>query len=181
VNRNAAVFIDGGYLNKINKKPYKLDFMSLIKKLAAPLDLWRSYYYTCTPYMPPNSTVSDRERYDKAVSFYQRLRQIPRMEVRLGKLKMRGLNSTGEPIFVQKRVDLMLGLDMASVFASNKVDVIVLLAGDGDMFPAVEAAKNANVIVKLAHGERNSYDRELWEKADERIELDDAFFQSIAR
>ena len=72
----------------------------------------------------------------------------------------------------------MLGLDIASVCLSGKVELVILLSGDGDMLPAVKTAKDENIIVRLAHGSTDTYDRALWDEADERIELNEAFFQN---
>ena len=46
----AAVFIDGGYLNKINVRKYKLDYQKMIDSLLGGMELWRSYYYNCPLY-----------------------------------------------------------------------------------------------------------------------------------
>ena len=74
------------------------------------------------------------------------------MSVRLGKLKYRGEDKNNKPIFEQKQVDLMLGLDIVSVCLSGRVETVILLSGDGDMLPAVKTAKDENIIVRLAHG-----------------------------
>jgi uncharacterized LabA/DUF88 family protein len=97
--------------------------------------------------MPPNPDKADNERMSKAQKFYKSLNSIPRFCVRLGKLRFKGNDSvTGKRIFEQKRVDLMLGLDVASVTQVQPriVDTIILLTGDGDMLPAVDAARNSN-------------------------------------
>ena len=173
----AAVFIDGGYLNKINVRKYKLDYQKMIDSLLGGMELWRSYYYNCPPYRSSSPSEEDKERYNRTMSFYNRLQKISRMTVRLGKLKFRGDDKVGGPIFEQKQVDLMLGLDIASVCLSGKVELVILLSGDGDMLPAVKTAKDENIIVRLAHGASDTYDQALWDEADERIALNEVFFQ----
>ena len=68
--------------------------------------------------------------------------------------------------------------------------MIVLVTGDGDLLPAVKAAKDAGVIVKLVHGCDvqdpqhgliHRYDRSLWQEADERQAVGDSFFQQFLR
>lgn len=54
---------------------------------------------------------------------------------------------------------------------------MILLSGDGDMLPAVKTAKDENIIVRLAHGASDTYDQALWDEADERIALNEVFFQ----
>lgn len=174
-----AVFIDGGYLRKINS--LKIDLEKLTSSMIGSNILHRAYYYDCLPYMPANPSGEDRKRYAKAMKFHQKLNSFSRFCVREGKLRLKGFDKNNQPLFEQKRVDLMLGLDIASVAKSQSriVDQIYLLAGDGDMLPAVLAAKEAQVIVCLAHGDKNTYDQELWDQSDERIHLDQAFFSSI--
>ncbi|MDR1916611.1 MAG: NYN domain-containing protein [Synergistaceae bacterium] len=131
--------------------------------------------------MPPNPSVADNERLARATQFHQRLKNIPRFDIRLGKLRLKGNDSNNQPIFEQKRVDLMLGLDIAYVIRTvpRVVDSIIMLTGDGDMLPAMMAAKEAQVIVCLAHGDKRTYDQELWDCADERLLLDPGFFKNI--
>ena len=51
----AAVFIDGGYLNKINTEKFKLDYQRLLScLLGSSMELWRAYYYNCLPYRSSN-------------------------------------------------------------------------------------------------------------------------------
>ena len=68
-------------------------------------------------------------------------------------------------------------LDIASVCLSGKVETVILLSGDGDMLPAVKTAKDENIIVQLAHGLPDTYDQALWDEADERVALNEVFFQ----
>ena len=174
-----AVFIDAGYLRKINT--VRIDFGKLIKTMIGTKELHRAYYYDCPPFVPNNPSEADKERFSKTVHFHQRLRSIPRFEVRLGKLRLKGYDSQSQPIFEQKRVDLLFGLDIASVtrITPRVVDSIFMLTGDGDMLPAMLAAKEAQVIVHLAHGVKPTYDQELWDSADERLLLDADFFKGV--
>ena len=175
----AAVFIDAGYLRKINAA--KVDFGKLVRAIIGARDLHRAYYYDCPPFMPSNPSEADKERLSKATQFHQRLKSIARFEIRLGKLRLKGYDSQNQPIFEQKRVDLLLGLDIASVIRTTPrvVDSIFMLTGDGDMLPAMLAAKEAQVIVHLAHGAKPTYDQELWDSADERLLLSTDFFKNV--
>ena len=174
-----AVFIDAGYLRKINTT--RIDFEKLIKAMIGTKELHRAYYYDCQPFAPNNPSEADKERLSKAMQFHQRLKNISRFDVRLGKLRLKGYDSQNQPIFEQKRVDLLLGLDIASVIRTTPrvVDSIFMLTGDGDMIPAMLAAKEAQIIVYLAHGGKPTYDQELWNYADERLLLDADFFKNV--
>lgn len=142
-----AILIDGGYLSKIG--PKGIDFEKFIDILRNSKPLHRVYYYNCLPYQPPSPSKEDRERISKAMKFYEYLRRIPRLCVRQGKLKYRGNDNNGNPIFEQKRVDLMIGLDVASLIRTQPrvIDAIIVVTGDGDMLPALIAAREAEVIV----------------------------------
>ena len=119
--------------------------------------------------------MSGYQRFMSAVSY------IPRFEVREGRLQYRGQKPDGSPDFVQKRVDLLLGLDVALLSAKQQITHMALLAGDGDFHPAVAAAKQEGISFWLFHGPRGTYSRELWQAADERIEFDATFMDTVRR
>ena len=107
--------------------------------------------------MPPVSKrirllQKNKERYDKKYRFIDALNYVPRFQVRLGQLAKIGVDQNGEPIFQQKRVDLMLGVDMALLAGKGKITHTALFAGDSDTIAAVEAVKQEGVIVTLWHG-----------------------------
>ena len=86
----------------------------------------------------------------------------------------RGKDENGEKIFVQKRVDTMVGVDMALLAGKGKITRLVLFSGDSDLMPAIEAVKSEGVIVTLWHGsfsENTSPSQELYDLCDERILL----------
>ena len=107
--------------------------------------------------------------------------------MREGRLRHDGFRADGHPIFTQKRVDLLLGLDAALLAGRRLVTHIALVAGDGDFVPAAEAVKGEGVSVWLFHGPRygsdgrSTYAYDLWLAADERHEMDEAFLRNIAR
>ena len=116
----------------------------------------------------------ERKRFASRHRFFTAHSHIPRFEVRLGRLAFRGVNKDGKKIFQQKRVDLMLGVDMALLAGKPHVSTMVLLSGDSDFTPAVEAVKREGMLTTLWHGSdtggaRPSY--ELRQACDERREL----------
>ena len=187
-----AVFIDGGYIDAISRQHFgglRVDYQKLSTEIrrtieersSGPLEHLRTYYYTCPPYQDDPPTEEDRRR----LSGYQRFRDavgyLPRFELREGRLQKTGDDADGRPIFQQKRVDLLLGLDIALLSAKQQITHVALLAGDGDFHPALRVAKQEGVSFWLLHGPRGSYSRELWHEADERVELDAAFMSSVRR
>lgn len=194
-----ATFIDAGYLDSLLRTEFggaQVDYGLLSKQVAQvvgaatsePLDLLRTFYYSCPPYQSDPPTEEESNRYGAFRKFSAALGYLPRFEVRLGRLQFQGLRGDGSPIFVQKQVDLLLGLDIASLSAKRQITHVALLAGDGDFVPAVKVAKEEGVSVWLFHGPavsrengRPTYSRELWQAADDRIEIDSAFVHSVSR
>ena len=103
---------------------------------------------------------------------------LPRFEVRLGRLQRRE-DSQGRPLYQQKRVDILLGVDMVQLAARGHIREAVLVAGDSDFIPAVTAAKSEGVIVSLFHGKDCHGD--LRREVDERRRFDQSFIDSVAR
>jgi len=186
-----AVFVDGGYISRIARDVFNVnpDYGKLSQAItkeingqsAEPVDLLRTLYYDCLPYQSPKPTPSESERFGKARKFYDALGRLSRFEVRLGRLAYHGNDAQGRPIFQQKRVDLLLGLDFALLAGKHQIGHAAIVSGDADLIPAVEVAKQEGVCVWLFHGPAGSYARELWEVVDERFELTQAFMTSCAR
>ena len=191
-----AIFLDGGYVSSIMRSAnVRADFAKLSTEISAeidrrttePVELLRTNYYDCLPYQGPQPSKEEAERYGKAQQFHSVLNRLPRFEVRLGRLEYRGQSASGDPIFQQKRVDLMLGLDVATLASKNQINHAAILAGDSDFLPAVVLAKQEGVCVWLVHGpgkggsSRSTYHQELWDAVDERIELAGPFLKRIAR
>lgn len=179
-----AVFIDGAYLEKVLQYEHaraKVDFRLLVDAMIGDDVLLRTYYYNCPPYQSNPPTDEERSRYSSWRRFEDALRNIPKFDVRLGKLVFRGTRSDGKRIFQQKGVDLMLGVDMALLAAKSRLAKVVLLSGDSDFVPAIEAVKREGILTTLWHGSDgrdSSASRELQQTCDERHELTRYIVQS---
>ena len=160
-----AIYIDGGYLDKVLQHDYpqtRVDMGQLVSEMTAPDTLLRAYYYHCMPYQSNPPTTAEQRRY----------------------ASKRGLTDAGQPIFQQKRVDMMLGVDMALLAVKQCVDRMTLLTGDSDTIPAVEAVKPEGVVVTLWHGPlkgRSSPSRDLYQIVNERVEIDQAIITKTTR
>ena len=171
-----AVFIDGGYLDReldTRRQGHRVDFRkfvdSIISKSGTEKKIIRVHYYHCLPYQDSPPTEEQREKFGKAQGFFRALQRTSRFEVRLGRLAFRGDKADGTPIFEQKKVDLMLGLDLMSLAAKHIVDEVFLIAGDSDFAPAVNAVKKEGIVVYLVHGDSPHDD--LLDEVDERIPI----------
>ncbi|MHB8438723.1 MAG: NYN domain-containing protein [Acidimicrobiales bacterium] len=193
-----AIFIDGGHISKLaaNEFGVQVDYQKLSAEIAAtidaktvePVELLRALFYNCLPYQSAKPTPDEAKRYGASQKFHTQLEKIPRFQVRLGRLAFRGVDAQGRPIFQQKRVDLMLGLDFALLAGGHQIQHAAILTGDSDFIPAVEVAKQEGVCIWHIHGPavskvggKSTYAQELWDMCDERIELTQAFMNKVKR
>jgi uncharacterized LabA/DUF88 family protein len=182
-----AVYIDGGYLDKVLYYAHgnaRIDYQKLADRIAGSDERLRAYYYHCLPYQSNPPTEEERRRYASKHRFMTALKYLSRFDVRLGQLAFRGVTQSGERIFIQKRVDIMLGVDMALLAGKGKISRAALLAGDSDFIPAVEAVKREGVLVTLWHGPFSvdtRPSRELFEACDERYELSPEIVEAFRR
>jgi uncharacterized LabA/DUF88 family protein len=122
------------------------------------------------PYQSDPPTEEERRRYAAMDKFLGSIRRLPRFEVRLGKLARRG------EVFEQKRVDIMFAVDLVRMSWGNQIGTAVLVTGDSDFVPAVNAAKEAGVLVSLVYAEHACHD-ELYDACDERAAIGPADLQ----
>lgn len=193
-----AIFVDGGYLDKLAEDEFsiRVDMQELVVKIVEivnsktpeSVDLLRTFYYHCLPYQSSTPTEDEARRFGNTRKFFTAISSLPRFVVRQGRLLHKGFSAAGNPIFQQKRVDLMLGLDFALLSGKNQITHAAVISGDSDLIPAFKVAKDEGVLVFLFHGPRESkidgsstFAHELWEEADERYEIDSAFMKSVAR
>ena len=85
-------------------------------------------------------------------SFFTALRNLNSFSVREGRLVHRGNNSQGQPIYVQKGVDLLLGLEFALLSAKHQITHAAVVSGDSDLIPAFDAAQQEGIKTWLIHG-----------------------------
>lgn len=183
-----AVFVDGGYMAKVGAASRTwIDVGKLASKIRErlgetnfePLDLVRTYYYDCLPYQSDPPTPDEARRFSQKRRFFAALQNLARCTVREGRLMYRGQDADGEPIFQQKRVDLMIGLDFALLSAKHQITHAAVVTGDSDLLPAFEAAQREGVVVCLVHGPRSTYASDLRSLADERVEMDHEFMDAV--
>lgn len=183
-----AIFIDGAYFDKLLELEFnraRVDFGLLVKELAPNDNVFRTYYYHCPPYVSNVPTEEESRRMESKERFFSALSSLPRFQVRLGKLVYRGTDTNDRPIFIQKLVDIMLGVDLVQLAATRQITRAVIVAGDSDFVPAIEAAKLQGVLLSLYHGPsrggNSSVHRELWDACDERFEIKQELVDAVRR
>lgn len=175
-----AVFIDGGYMDKVLRYEFsgaKIDYAAFSREVVSQVhegaNLLRTYYYDCLPYQSDPPTAEESNRFASKQRFFYAIGRLPRFNVRLGHLARRGPDKGGEYHFEQKMVDVLLSIDLVHLSAKGQITDVVLVAGDADYVPALGVAKSEGVSAWLLHGKRPH--NELWNIADERIQITQDF------
>ena len=170
-NLRAAIFIDGAYvLSQMKLHGLQPDYKNLSEYLLKPLrklaqlDLLRCYFYYCAPWMSPEPTEVEKRRMEEHDVLMEEIRKVERWAVRLGKLQKR--RDGYKDYFEQKRVDVLLSVDMVRHSAAGHIQHAILVAGDSDFIPAVEATKESGATVSLWCSDDNTVHRDLIDLAD---------------
>lgn len=138
-------------------------------------DLYRIFYYDCLPYdKKQHNPLTGRsidfaktDQYKFQLEFFEELKKKRKIALRLGVLedrkrwiikptKTKGLltkqlaidDLTEDDIqfdFSQKRVDIKIGLDIASITLKKQVEQIILVSGDSDFVPAAKLARREGI------------------------------------
>jgi len=171
-----AIFIDGGYIDKVLRHEFngaKISYRDLPKWIANSIQpdigILRTYYYHCLPYQSNPPTQEESKYISSAQKFFGALRRLPRFEVRLGLLARYGPNANGRYYYQQKRVDVLLSVDLVQLSTKRAIDHAAIIAGDSDFIPAINVARNEGVSIWLFHGK--NIHNELWSSSDERIKF----------
>lgn len=177
-----AVFIDGGYLRKVFKvfgEP-RISYLKLSEiVLANGEKRLRTYYYDCPPFISEPPTGDEKQRQANFDRFKRALEMEPRFQVRLGRLAK---YPTREGIkFEQKKVDVLLSIDLVKLSVEKSIQRAVIFAGDSDFVPAIEIARDEGVIVQLYYSlsETAKVHKELLESCDEHFLINQAFIDKI--
>ena len=136
------VFIDGSNLYHVLSQTcgrHDLRFGKFVEKLTSGRDLVRAYYYNVRQDRTHNAAAAQEQ--DR---FLASLEEVPYLETRLGIYKQRGVE------MVEKGVDVMIATDLVSGAFKNLYDTAILVSGDGDFFPAIEAVKDLGKHVEVA-------------------------------
>lgn len=168
----AAIFIDGGYiLSQCKHQNIQPDYSQLTDYLLEPIakrypiDLLRCYFYYCAPWMSQDPTKEELRRMEAHDQFIEEMRGIDRWAVKLGKLEKR--RGKQKEYFEQKRVDVLLSCDMVRHAAAGHIQHAILIAGDSDFIPAVEATKESGTTVTLWCGDDGTVHKDLVNLSDE--------------
>ena len=142
-DERVAIFIDGSNLYngmRENLQNTRVNMAEFIDQLRRERPLFRSYYY--------NATLTDdydEDLRDGQQRFFESLRRIPYVTVRLGRLHRRQDGS-----LVEKGIDVALAVEALSLAYQDAYDSALLVSGDGDYVELVEGIKRTGKHVECA-------------------------------
>ncbi len=142
----------------------KLDYHKFSLKLAGNhRRLIRSYVYTGS-----YEQTRDPDKYKQQMKFFNKVHAMPFVMLKTRPLMARG------GTYIQKGVDTLIATDMVTMAFLGHYDVAILVSGDGDLAPAVDAVKAAGkqIIVAASYRSR-SY--AIAKSADQEILLTPAY------
>ncbi len=138
-----AVFIDGSNLYngmRENLANTRFNLGELVKQLKGDADLVRTYYYNA-----PLTEDYDGDLRDGQSRFFESLRRIPYVTVRLGRLHRRP-----DGTLVEKGVDVAIAVESLALAYADAYDRALIVSGDGDYVELVEAIKRQGKHVESA-------------------------------
>lgn len=172
-----AILLDAGYIEYITRQEFpniQINYDKLVKEISADNSLFRTFYYNCLPNLDFSTPEEEKNLYEGKLNFFEALKFLPRFEVRLGALSRYEDQDSNALSFHQKRVDILMVVDMMQLALSKQIDHLIIATGDGDLIPAIQAVKQAGILVTLWHGSlrgKAAPNRELFQICDERYEL----------
>ncbi|TET70320.1 MAG: NYN domain-containing protein [Candidatus Aminicenantes bacterium] len=169
-NERVAIFIDGSNLYhglKNNIGNANIDFEIFCQHLVGSRHLTRVYYYNA-----PKIAQENPKGYKQQQSFFNRIKQVPFLELKLGRLVIRN------NIPIEKGVDVLMTVDMIRYARNNAYDTAILVSGDGDFAPVLEFLKDFGKHIENAYFSKGR-SINLSNHADRFINLDKLLWKKI--
>jgi uncharacterized LabA/DUF88 family protein len=153
-----AILVDGMYLQHAcnlfqtgRVDPTKLPEILLRKGETH----YRTYWFDALPYVPKvGATKKQVDRKTEKSRYFEALRYKEGIHVEEGYVSPKRttcLNCHSElQVPVQKMVDVKMSVRLVELAWSKIVDKIVLLTGDADLIPAVDAAEKSGTTIRIA-------------------------------
>ncbi len=139
-------------------------------------EIYRIYFYLSEPvkeakWHGQSYSIDEKEEYKKvyenSINFINQIKVKDYISLRRGKLEFRGYDNQGKPIFTQKQVDMLIGLDIAHLSYLRLVDRIILFSLDTDLIPAIKTARiNGIQIIIPSYVDLSSINPDIQEHAD---------------
>ena len=143
MRERVALFIDGSNLYngmRDNLSNTRVNLQALVGQLIGERQLYRVYYYNA-----PLTDDYESDLRDGQHRFFESLRRIPYVTVRLGRLHRRNDGS-----LVEKGIDVSIAVESLMLAYENAYDTAILVSGDSDYIELVEAIKAKGKHVECA-------------------------------
>ena len=163
--------------------------------VSADEELYRLFYYDSAPYKGTQQNPISKLMIDFSTNpgvvgrenFFRQLNAMPQVALRIGTLNYRGWKLTDpfykkllagavtpnsisasdiKPNFMQKGVDMKIGIDIASLVFKKIVDRVILFSGDTDMVPAMKFARVEGVQIVMVQIGTDKLNTKLIEDSD---------------
>lgn len=156
-----AILIDGMYLQHAKDQFGIAEHLDLEKKLVKVLlregeTHFRTYLFDALPYVPKFGARPDQiSKRNGKQAYFDALRYLEGISIEEGVVRPKQTTcfncKTQFNVPVQKLVDVRISVRLTQLAWSKIVDKIILLSGDRDLLPAVEAVEQSGTIVRLAY------------------------------
>jgi uncharacterized LabA/DUF88 family protein len=174
--KKVSIYIDGSnlYFSAKNKFNSKLDIKKLCDKLSSNYELVDIKYY-----IAPIQQSSNEEMYAQQQSFFDKLREIPKLKIIFGRLEKR--KREGKVYYVEKATDVNLALDLVLDAQRNLYDKAFLISNDGDFSGAVKGAveRFSKEITYVAIGNNRTISHHLKNVASNTLTLTEKFVKEM--
>ena len=143
MRERVALFIDGSNLYngmRDNLSNTRVNLQALVGQLMGERQLYRVYYYNA-----PLTDDYESDLRDGQQRFFESLRRIPYVTVRLGRLHRRNDGS-----LVEKGIDVSIAVESLALAYEDAYDTAILVSGDSDYIELVEAIKAKGKHVECA-------------------------------
>jgi uncharacterized LabA/DUF88 family protein len=162
---NSAVFIDAGYILELSKLTNRrIDFLKLSNELTTGTNRIKTIFYDS---LPIQGTTLGNSLYSARQRFHSKLRSLKDFEVKLGRLQQ--INEK----FVQKGVDMRLGIDLVQMSMKKQIDKAIIITADSDFEYAVEKAQEDGVKISLAYFPNSKINSKFLKSVNDKIPLTD--------
>jgi len=158
-----AIFIDGSNFYhglKANLGYANINFEKFCYLILEGRRLTRIYYYNA-----PKNAQKDPTGYVEQQKFFEQLRKVPFLELKLGRLVLRS------GVSIEKGIDVLVAVDMIRYARNNAYDTAILVSGDGDFAPALEFLKDFGKHIENAYFSKGR-SHHLSSHSDRFIKLD---------
>lgn len=160
---NTAILIDNMYFQHICSAYgcERVDYTKIPEiLLRTGEEHFRTFVFDALPFVPENPQAGQEERKANKKSFLDKLQYLERIAVELGEVRPKFTKcfkcKTEFIVPIQKLVDVKISVRLTSLAWMKVVNKIVLVAGDSDLIPAVEAINGSGTTVRLAYAEIGS-------------------------